>query len=218
MLKYNVIVNNNMRINMQEERFIVEVSLLVLIALTLLELYTITYYNQSISVRLIHILAPLLLFPFILIMIKHRSFASIILLIGIVCILGSLILLPDMLVNGILGYDKFYAISLRTFLLGLSAIAIGMIMIYRIEWLYVKNRPKDDTMRIWDHNMARGGLLVPLYRLLNDKERMLLPMYRYVVVRIYGNDYLVPTYESVPMDSVVVRSNDKMFIGVRKAL
>jgi hypothetical protein len=218
MLKYNVIVNNYMRINMQEERFIVEVSLLVLIALTLLELYTITYYNQSISVRLIHILAPLLLFPFILIMIKRRSFASIILLIGIVCILGSLILLPDMLVNGILGYDKFYAISLRTFLLGLSAIAIGMIMIYRIEWLYVKNRPKDDTMRIWDHNMARGGLLVPLYRLLNDKERMLLPMYRYVVVRIYGNDYLVPTYESVPMDSVVVRSNDKMFIGVRKAL
>ncbi len=218
MLKYNVIVNNYMRINMQEERFIVEVSLLVLIALTLLELYTITYYNQSISVRLIHILAPLLLFPFILIMIKHRSFASIILLIGIVCILGSLILLPDMLVNGILGYDKFYAISLRTFLLGLSAIAIGMIMIYRIEWLYVKNRPKDDTMRIWDHNMARGGLLVPLYRLLNDKERMLLPMYRYVVVRIYGNDYLVPTYESVPMDSVVVRSNDKMFIGVRKAI
>jgi|FaiFalFF_MnMetaG_3_1042247.scaffolds.fasta_scaffold00422_15 hypothetical protein len=218
MLKYNVIVNNYMRINMQEERFIVEVSLLVLIALTLLELYTITYYNQSISVRLIHILAPLLLFPFILIMIKHRSFASIILLIGIVCILGSLILLPDMLVNGILGYDKFYAISLRTFLLGLSAIAIGMIMIYRIEWLYVKNRPRDDTMRIWDHNMARGGLLVPLYRLLNDKERMLLPMYRYVVVRIYGNDYLVPTYESVPMDSVVVRSNDKMFIGVRKAL
>jgi hypothetical protein len=218
MLKYNVIVNNYMRINMQEERFIVEVSLLVLIALTLLELYTITYYNQSISVRLIHILAPLLLFPFILIMIKHRSFASIILLIGIVCILGSLILLPDMLVNGILGYDKFYAISLRTFLLGLSAIAIGMIMIYRIEWLYVKNRPKDDTMRIWDHNMARGGLLVPLYRLLNDKERMLLPMYRYVVVRIYGNDYLVPTYESVPMDSVVVRSNDKMFIGMRKAL
>jgi hypothetical protein len=218
MLKYNVIVNNYMRINMQEERFIVEVSLLVLIALTLLELYTITYYNQSISVRLIHILAPLLLFPFILIMIKHRSFASIILLIGIVCILGSLILLPDMLVNGILGYDKFYAISLRTFLLGLSAIAIGMIMIYRIEWLYVKNRPKDDTMRIWDHKMARGGLLVPLYRLLNDKERMLLPMYRYVVVRIYGNDYLVPTYESVPMDSVVVRSNDKMFIGVRKAL
>jgi hypothetical protein len=218
MLKYNVIVNNYMRINMQEERFIVEVSLLVLIALTLLELYTITYYNQSISVRLIHILAPLLLFPFILIMIKHRSFASIILLIGIVCILGSLILLPDMLVNGILGYDKFYAISLRTFLLGLSAIAIGMIMIYRIEWFYVKNRPRDDTMRIWDHNMARGGLLVPLYRLLNDKERMLLPMYRYVVVRIYGNDYLVPTYESVPMDSVVVRSNDKMFIGVRKAL
>lgn len=218
MLKYNVIVNNYMRINMQEERFIVEVSLLVLIALTLLELYTITYYNQSISVRLIHILAPLLLFPFILIMIKHRSFASIILLIGIVCILGSLILLPDMLVNGILGYDKFYAISLRTFLLGLSAIAIGMIMIYRIEWLYVKNRPRDDTMRIWDHNMARGGLLVPLYRLLNDKERMLLPMYRYVVVRIYGNDYLVPTYESVPMDSVVVRSNDKMFIGMRKAL
>jgi len=218
MLKYNVIVNNYMRINMQEERFIVEVSLLVLIALTLLELYTITYYNQSISVRLIHILAPLLLFPFILIMIKHRSFASIILLIGIVCILGSLILLPDMLVNGILGYDKFYAISLRTFLLGFSAIVIGMIMIYRIEWLYVKNRPRDDTMRIWDHNMARGGLLVPLYRLLNDKERMLLPMYRYVVVRIYGNDYLVPTYESVPMDSVVVRSNDKMFIGVRKAL
>ncbi len=123
-----------------------------------------------------------------------------------------------MLVNGILGYDKFYAISLRTFLLGLSAIAIGMIMIYRIEWLYVKNRPKDDTMRILDHNMARGGLLVPLYRLLNDKERMLLPMYRYVVVRIYGNDYLVPIQESVPMDSVVVRSNDKMFIGVRKAL
>jgi|GEM_PF-1103660 len=218
MLKYNVIVNNYMIINMQEERFIVEVSLLVLIALTLLELYTITYYNQSISVRLIHILTPLLLFPFILIMIKHRSFASIILLIGIVCILGSLILLPDMLVNGILGYDKFYAISLITFLLGLSAIAIGMIMIYRIEWFYVKNRPRDDTMRIWDHNMARGGLLVPLYRLLNDKERMLLPMYRYVVVRIYGNDYLVPTYGSVPMDSVVVRSNDKMFIGVRKAL
>ena len=104
-----------------------------------------------------------------------------------------------MLVNGILGYDKFYAISLRTFLLGLSAIVIGMIMIYRIEWLYVKNRPKDDTMRIWDHNMARGGLLVPLYRLLNDKERMLLPMYRYVIVRIYGNDYLVPIQESVPM-------------------
>ncbi len=202
----------------QEERFIVEISLLVLIVFIFLELYSITYYNQLAVTRFIHILVPLLLFPFIIIMVKHGSLASIIMLIGISCMLGSLILLPDMLVNGTIGYDKFYAISLRVFLVGLGAIVIGMIMIYKVEWFYVKNRPRDDTMKVWNHNMAKGGLLIPLYKLLNDKERMLLPMYRYVVVRIYDSDYLVPVEESVPMESMVVRSKDDVFIGVRKAL
>lgn len=202
----------------QEERFIVEISLLVLIVFIFLELYSITYYNQLAVTRFIHILAPLLLFPFIIIMVKHRSLASIIMLIGISCMLGSLILLPDMLVNGTIGYDKFYAISLRVFLVGLSAIVIGMIMIYKVEWLYVKNRPRDDTMKVWNYSMAKGGLLIPLHKLLNDKERMLLPMYMYVVVRIYDSDYLVPVEESVPMESMVVRSKDDVFIGVRKAL
>ncbi|MEM0030311.1 MAG: hypothetical protein QXN32_05270, partial [Candidatus Nitrosocaldus sp.] len=76
---------------------------------------------------------------------------------------------------------------------------------------------------VWDgssvssRRMVNGTLLIPLRNLLDDREIMLLSVYRYILVIIDGVTYLVSPDDYVPSSSTVVRKSG-MFIGVRKAL
>ncbi|MCS6767984.1 MAG: hypothetical protein RMJ59_05590 [Candidatus Nitrosocaldus sp.] len=205
-------------------------SALSMVALALLEAVILTNTSPS-TFRLAYIIAPIITAPIVLAVAWKRSLATVIMAIGLLCILGSMMLLPHMLTMGSISKDRFYIISLRSFLLGVAMVAISMIMVYRPELLYVRNRPRDDGeggdgMKVWDErsrsrsrsSMAGSTLLIPLRRLLDDRESMLLPVYRYVLVIIDGITYLVPPDEYVPVGSVVVRGSDGMFVGVRKAL
>lgn len=215
---------------MVSKRILIELSILSMIVLTLFEIVLLTSNSPSIF-RLVYMTVPMLTVPIVLAVVWKRSFATVIMAIGVLCILGSMILLPYMLSIGSIEEDRFYVISLRSFLLGIAMVVISMIMVYRPELLYVKNRPRDDgegedSIKVWDGKssdgrgggrMVNGTLLIPLRKLLNDREIMLLSVYRYIVVIIDGKTYLVSPDDYVPIGSVVVR-RDGMFIGVRKAL
>lgn len=210
-------------------RILLELSIFSMTVLTLLEIVLLTSNSPPIF-RLVYMIAPMLTVPIVLAVAWKRSFATVIMVIGILCILGSMILLPHMLSIGSIAEDRFYIISLRSFLLGIAMVVISMIMVYRPELLYVKNRPTDDDgegedgIKVWDsrsssnsRGMVNGTLLIPLRKLLDDRENMLLPVYRYVLVTIDGVTYLVSPDDYVPVGSMVVRRNG-MFIGVRKVL
>lgn len=205
------------------KRVLLELSALSIIALALLEMVILTNTSPS-TFRLVYIIAPILTAPIVLAVAWKRSLAIVILVIGLLCILGSTTLLPHMLSIGGIDKDRFYVISLRSFLLGIAMVIISMIMVYRPELLYARNRPQDggdgdgDSIKIWDSSsrIASSALLIPLRKLLNDREMMILSVYRYVLVTIDGVTYLVSPDDYVPMGSVVVRSHDGMFIGVRK--
>ncbi|MEM4393228.1 MAG: hypothetical protein QW557_05565, partial [Candidatus Nitrosocaldus sp.] len=202
--------------------------MLSMIVLTLLEIILLTSNSPSIF-RVVYIIAPILTVPIVLAVAWKRSFAIVIMVIGLLCILGSMILLPHMLSIGSIGEDKFYVISFRSFLLGVAMVAISMIMVYRPELLYARNRPREDddaaedSIKVWDgssvssRRMVNGTLLIPLRNLLDDREIMLLSVYRYILVIIDGVTYLVSPDDYVPSSSTVVRKSG-MFIGVRKAL
>ncbi len=210
-------------------RRLLELSIFSMTVLTLLEIVLLTSNSPPIF-RLVYMIAPMLTVPIVLAVAWKRSFATVIMVIGLLCILGSMILLPHMLSIGSIEEDRFYIISLRSFLLGMAMVVISMIMVYRPELLYAKNRPTDDDgegedgIKVWDsrsssnsRGMVNGTLLIPLRKLLDDRENMLLPVYRYVLVTIDGVTYLVSPDDYVPVGSMVVRRNG-MFIGVRKVL
>ncbi|MEM2919323.1 MAG: hypothetical protein QXW14_05610 [Candidatus Nitrosocaldus sp.] len=212
---------------MVSKRILLELSMLSMIVLTLLEIILLTSNSPSIF-RVVYIIAPILTVPIVLAVAWKRSFAIVIMVIGLLCILGSMILLPHMLSIGSIGEDKFYVISFRSFLLGVAMVAISMIMVYRPELLYARNRPREDddaaedSIKVWDgssvsRRMVNGTLLIPLRNLLDDREIMLLSVYRYILVIIDGVTYLVSPDDYVPSSSTVVRKSG-MFIGVRKAL
>ncbi|GBC72611.1 hypothetical protein HRbin04_00001 [archaeon HR04] len=213
---------------MVSKGILVELSILSMIVLTLLEIVLLTNISPS-MLWLVYMIAPMLTVPMVLAVVWKRSFATVIMAIGLLCMLGSMMLLPHILSIGIISKDKFYTASLRSFLLGIAMVAISMIMVYKPEMLYARNRPRDDdedNIKVWDGSssssssssrMASSKLLIPLRKLLDDRENMLLPMYRYVLVIIDGVTYLVSPDDYVPVGSMVVR-RDGMFIGVRKVL
>lgn len=214
---------------MVSKGILVELSISSMIVLTLLEIVLLTNISPS-MLWLVYMIVPILIVPMVLAVVWKRSFATVIMAIGLLCMLGSMMLLPHILLIGSISKDKFYATSLRSFLLGIAMVAISMVMVYKPEMFYARNRPRDDdedSIKVWDGSsssnsssnsrMASSKLLIPLRKLLDDRENMLLPVYRYVLVIIDGVTYLVSPDDYVPVGSMVVR-RDGMFIGVRKVL
>ncbi|MEM1951103.1 MAG: hypothetical protein QXE95_07380 [Candidatus Nitrosocaldus sp.] len=209
---------------MISQRRLLELSMLSIIVLTLLEIVLLTNISPSI-LWLVYIIAPMLTVPMLLAVVWKRSFAIVTMVIGLLCILGSMMLLPHMLSIGSISKDRFDMASLRAFILGIAMVAISMIMVYKPEMLYARNRPREDnaedSIKVWNwsssSNMTSSRLLIPLRKLLDDRENMLLPVYRYVLVIIDGVTYLVSPDDYVPVGSMVVRRNG-MFVGVRKVL
>lgn len=120
-------------------------------------------------------------------------------------------------------YNPAYALTpssrLLSFYLGIGMIGLANILLYKPNLFYAKNRPSDDPpYPIWDSKYAyttyRYRDMIPITRLLRDDEIYLLPRYRYIVIRIGEEVYLVTADSKVPDSSEIIRKND-LFIGVQ---
>ena len=104
------------------------------------------------------------------------------------------------------------------FFLGVSTVALGIIIGYRPSLLFTRSRPESldsewSKYPTWHDNtlLAEGHLerSVPVESLMTDQDRYLLWRYEYVLADIYGTPHLVKPYGLVPKDSTrVFRDKD----------
>lgn len=100
---------------------------------------------------------------------------------------------------------------------GIFCLALGMILGYMPTFLYVKNRlPFDYPYPIWKSSEQAQtkpySNLVPLRRLLDAKERIIISKYKFVLVSIENKRYLVEKNEKVPKDSQIIRTQRGKFL------
>ena len=100
------------------------------------------------------------------------------------------------------------------FFLGIAMVILSMIIAYKPNLLYVKNRPEPfDTLwtqyQKWNNNWQLAGgyteRSIPLKSLMNEQEKYLLWRYEYVLTNIYNTAYLVEPNNFVPKSSAIVR-------------
>ena len=104
------------------------------------------------------------------------------------------------------------------FFLGVSTVALSIIIGYRPSLLFTRNRPESLDLEwskypMWYDNtlLAEGHMerSVPVKSLMTDQDRCLLWRYEYVLADIYGAPHLVKPYGLVPKDSTrVFRDKD----------
>jgi hypothetical protein len=96
------------------------------------------------------------------------------------------------------------------FFLGLSMVALSIIIGYRPSILFTKNRPESLDSEwfkypVWQDNilLAEGKMQssVPIKSLMTDQDRYLLWRYEYILAGIYGSPHLVRPDGYVPKDS-----------------
>ncbi|MFY9300812.1 MAG: hypothetical protein WAO91_06455 [Candidatus Nitrosotenuis sp.] len=102
-------------------------------------------------------------------------------------------------------------LNLYSLFTGASSVAIGLIFAYRPSLIRVKNfLPYEYPYPIWISKKQPvtkfSQTLVSTKNLLTDKERMLLCRYRYLLISVDGNLYLVSPNEMVPADSIIMRT------------
>jgi hypothetical protein len=155
---------------------------------------------------------------------------------GLVLVYGS-IALPSAIGNslgpfyykastGYLNLETLNRGSHGFFLLGVAMIILGMIVAYKPQVLYTRNRPISAEQfwtkyPSWNENLqlasTKTDSLIGLPSLLNDTERYLLWRYDFVLVLIYGTIYRVPISSYVPTSSTVMReSRSHRVIGASK--
>ena len=94
---------------------------------------------------------------------------------------------------------------------GTGCLFLGILLAYKPEWVYVKNRLSFEyPYPIWQSKNQEipnpNANLIPLKKLLSQNEKIILSKYRYVLVLIENKYYLVSKNESVPEDTVIIRS------------
>jgi hypothetical protein len=104
------------------------------------------------------------------------------------------------------------------FFLGVSTVALSIIIAYRPSILFTRNRPESlDTewskYPLWyDNTLLADGRMeqsVPVKSLMTDQDRYLLWRYEYILADIYGAPHLVRPDGLVPKDSTrVFRDKD----------
>lgn len=153
----------------------------------------------------------------------------------VICILGIVLMYYSVIlpyysesseVN--LGGTKFtYPLSTPTiagtaanmhFLLGVSMVALSIIIAYRPSMLFTRNRPQSlesewSKYPIWYDNAlladGREERSVPVETLMSDQDRYLLWRYEYILADIYGMPHLVKPDGLVPKDSThIFRDKD----------
>jgi hypothetical protein len=101
------------------------------------------------------------------------------------------------------------------FFLGIAMVGLSMIIAYRPDILYVRNRPKPlDTIwenySIWYNDNVKlvGGYSEPsvhIKSLMTDEEIYLLWRYEYILTEVYGTPHLVKPESYVPKSSRILR-------------
>ena len=101
------------------------------------------------------------------------------------------------------------------FFLGVSMVGLSMIIAYRPDVLYVRNRPKTletiwERYPIWFNDniklLARNSEpIVQIKSLMTDEEVYLLWRYDYILADVYGTPHLVKSDSFVPKSSTIFR-------------
>ena len=101
------------------------------------------------------------------------------------------------------------------FFLGMSMVGLSMIIAYRPDVLYVRNRPKTletiwERYPIWFNDniklLARNSEpIVQIKSLMTDEEVYLLWRYDYILADVYGTPHLVKSDSCVPKSSTIFR-------------
>lgn len=101
------------------------------------------------------------------------------------------------------------------FFLGMSMVGLSMIIAYRPEVLYVRNRPKPletiwESYPIWYNDSIKllgrnSGPIVDIKSLMTDEEVYLLWRYDYILADVYGTPHLVKSDSHVPKSSTIFR-------------
>jgi hypothetical protein len=108
------------------------------------------------------------------------------------------------------------------FFLGITMVGLSMIIAYKPEILYVRNRPKpSDTIwesyPIWydDYNISNAKLvgrycepLVHIKSLMTNEESYLLWRYEYILTDVYRTPHLVKPESYVPKSSEILRDKE----------
>lgn len=94
---------------------------------------------------------------------------------------------------------------------GTGCLLLGVLLAYKPEWVYVKNRLSFEypypTWQSKNQEIPNSNAnLIPLKKLLTLNEKIVLSKYHYVLVLIENKRYLVSKDESVPEDTVILRS------------
>jgi hypothetical protein len=208
----------------RNESKLLAMDVICVVLLLFLHLLTSTFqtFAQEI-VNGIQISAIILSFFLVLSVVWKGTVPLIICLLGIVLIHNSVILpyysepQPG---QAYLGDVKFTwtlyspaAVSMAAsmnFFLGLSMVALSIILGYKPSVLFTKNRPEsldsewfkyplwEDNILLADGKMERS---VPIKSLMTEEDRYLLWRYEYVLAGIYGGPHLVRPDGYVPKDS-----------------
>ena len=101
------------------------------------------------------------------------------------------------------------------FFLGMSMVGLSMIIAYRPDVLYVRNRPKPletiwESYPIWyNDNIKLLGRksepTVDIKSLMTDEEVYLLWRYDYILADVYGTPHLVRSDSHIPKSSTIFR-------------
>jgi hypothetical protein len=101
------------------------------------------------------------------------------------------------------------------FFLGMSMVGLSMIIAYRPDVLYVRNRPKPletiwESYPVWyNDNIKLLGRnsehIVDIKSLMTDEEVFLLWRYDYILADVYGTPHLVKSDSHVPKSSTIFR-------------
>jgi hypothetical protein len=99
------------------------------------------------------------------------------------------------------------------FFLGVSMVALSIIIAYRPSLLFTRNRPDSvdsEWMKypLWQDNTlladGRTEYSIPIKRLMTDQDRYILWRYEYILANIYGTPHLVKPEGYVPKYSTSI--------------
>ncbi len=219
------------------DKFLLKLTIVGILLLSIIHIYlsiSVIDFNSKIFGFLHLITILILILVFLSILIKGIVPIAISCL-GIVLLYGSIVI-PSVATDslgpfyykastGNLNIESINRGSHGFFLLGIAMVAFGIIIAYKPDVLYTRNRPlpaQDIWAKYpkWDERLQYPGTtesLIRLPNLLSDTEKYLVWRYEFILVIIYGTVYQVHTDSFVPESSKILReSKSHKIIGLSK--
>jgi len=225
------------RLSFQKKQKI-NTNLIVLLAIVLIAYFANTSHSQIIKYVTVMVLVT---FSYYLIMnVKKEGFAA-----GFCVLLGCIIITSTILISNGAYYNesptgKYHLFvetmveriqnlqSSREFLhlyslfIGSFCIGLGLIFAYKPSLIQLKNHlPFEYPYPIWNSKNQQitqfSKNLISVKEFLTYKEKMLLCRFRYLLVSIDGKLYLVSPNETIPHDSIIIRTkSSKTLCGISR--